>query len=246
MLFFVLLISLISIININAHNVTTDYDVKGFEAGYDNHLESTGGYQGFDISTLLSSSAASCLLSSGYSFGVVRAYRSSASVDTNACSSLKQMGGFKKADVYLFPAPTSSKSASTQMGEMVSYLNANCQSSWSGRVWLDIEGTQYWLGSSSKNQQWYSSLVESCASHNVACGIYSSSYQWSSIFGSTSYKNPVAGMPLWYAHYENTPNPSFSDFSAFGGWSTPTYKQYKGTTTVCGMGIDENYGPAII
>jgi hypothetical protein len=53
-------------------------------------------------------------------------------------------------------------------------------------------------------------------------------------------------MPLWYAHYENEPNPSFSDFTSFGGWSTPSYKQFKGTTTVCGMGIDENYAPAII
>ena len=75
MLFIILLIALVSIIN--AYNITSyeGYDVKGLEAGYD-QVESTSGYRGFDISTLLSSSAESCLISSGYTFGVVRGYRS--------------------------------------------------------------------------------------------------------------------------------------------------------------------------
>lgn len=30
-------------------------------------------------------------------------------------------------------------------------------------------------------------------------------------------------MPLWYAHYDNSP--SFSDYSSFGGWSEPYAKQ---------------------
>ena len=51
--------------------------------------------------------------------------------------------------------PTCSKSAATQMSELVTYLNSNCKSQWSGRVWLDIEGSQYWLGSTSSNQAWY-------------------------------------------------------------------------------------------
>ena len=115
MLIFIFFITLVSIIS--AYNITiySSYDTKGLEAGYDKVLESTGGYIGFDISTLLTSSTASCLLSSGYTYGVVRGYKSSGSVDSNVCGSLKQMGNFKRADVYLFPDPTSSKSASTQM-----------------------------------------------------------------------------------------------------------------------------------
>jgi hypothetical protein len=34
-----------------------------------------------------------------------------------------------------------------------------------------------------------------------------------------------------YAHYDN--NPSFSDFSSFGGWSSPHAKQYAGDVTAC-------------
>jgi hypothetical protein len=51
--------------------------------------------------------------------------------------------------------PTCSKSAATQMSELVNYLNSNCKTAWSGRVWLDIEGSQYWLGSYTNNQNWY-------------------------------------------------------------------------------------------
>eukprot|EP00981_Chlorochromonas_danica_P014841 scaffold9067_cov169-Ochromonas_danica.AAC.2 len=71
------------------------------------------------------------------------------------------------------------------MSELISYLNANCKSAWSGRVWLDIEGTAYWYSSTTTNQEWYKSLVDSCSTYGVACGVYSSYYQWSSLFGST-------------------------------------------------------------
>jgi hypothetical protein len=41
------------------------------------------------------------------------------------------------------------------MNSLVSYLKSNCASAWSGRVWLDIEGSQYWMSSTSSNQAWY-------------------------------------------------------------------------------------------
>lgn len=200
---------------------------------------SSGNY-GVDISSTLSSSTASCLKSAGISFIIPRGYRSSGSVDPNVCTSLNaaKNAGISRRDVYLFPCPTCSKSAATQMSELVSYLNSNCKSAWSGRVWLDIEGTQYWLGSSSSNQNWYKQLVQSCSTSGVSCGVYSSSSQWSAIFGSTSFTYGN-NLPLWYAHYDN--KASFSDFSSFGGWSSPHAKQYEGDVTQCSMGVDKNY-----
>lgn len=128
---------------------------------------------------------------------------------------------------------------SGQVTSLVNYLNSNCKSYWSGRIWLDIEGSQYWMGSSSSNQAFYKSLKDACSSH-ARCGIYSSYYQWEDIFGSTSF---VYGndLPLWYAHYDG--NPSFSDFSAFGGWSKPFIKQYNGDLTKCSTSVDVNYSP---
>ena len=55
----------------------------------------------------------------------------------------------------LLTGPTCSSSANSQMADLVSYLKSNCASAWSGRVWLDIEGTQYWLGNTASNQAWY-------------------------------------------------------------------------------------------
>jgi GH25 family lysozyme M1 (1,4-beta-N-acetylmuramidase) len=124
------------------------------------------------------------------------------------------------------------------MSTMISGLKS-C-SAWSGRVWLDIEGSQYWLGSSDSNRQWYQDLVDACKSKAHSCGVYSSASQWSAIFGSGSYAYG-SNLPLWYAHYDG--NPSFSDFSSFGGWSSPHVKQYKGDVSDCSMGIDENYSP---
>jgi hypothetical protein len=43
------------------------------------------------------------------------------------------------------------------------------------------------------------------------------------------------------AHYDN--NPSFSDFSPFGGWNQPAIKQYVGDAVVCGAGVDKNWYP---
>lgn len=203
---------------------------------------SSGEEYGFDISTTVSSSSASCFVSSGMSFVVPRAYKSSCSVDTQACTSIinAKNAGIKRADVYLFPSPTCSKSADAQMKELLNYMNG-CKSEWSGRVWLDIEGTQYWLGSTDKNRAWYQDLVAACDDNGVTCGVYASSSQWSAIFGSTSYCYG-SELPLWYAHYDN--NPSFSDYKEFGCWKNPHVKQYAGDVSSCSMGVDKNYSPA--
>ena len=95
--------------------------------------------------------------------------------------------GFKTRDTYLFPCPTCSASASSQVNQLISYLNSNCKSQWSGRIWLDIEGTSYWSSSTSTNQAWYKQLKDACTSSGARCGVYSSASQWSSIFGSSSW-----------------------------------------------------------
>ena len=163
-------------------------------------------------------------------------------MDSNVCTSIKNAAaaGIAKRDAYLFPSPTCSKSASDQMGELLNYLKANCGGKWSGRIWLDVEGAQYWLGDYAANKNWYQSLVDSCKNYGVECGVYATKYQWQDIFGSSSYCYGN-NLPLWYAHYDN--NPSFSDYSSFGCWSSPYAKQYVGDATMCSMGVDKNYSP---
>jgi len=197
----ILSITLITIITINNNN-TILLLVPGYCVGPSDlqccvsESPSSGTY-GIDISVALTSSGATCLASSN-SFIIPRGYQSLGKVDPNVCNNLKTAynAGIKTRDVYLFPCPTCGN-PSGQVTTLVNYLNSNCKSYWSGRIWLDIEGSQYWLGSSSSNQAFYKSLKDSCSS-NARCGIYSSYYQWEDIFGSTSF---VYGndLPLWYA-----------------------------------------------
>lgn len=55
---------------------------------------------------------------------------------------------------------------------------------------------------------------------------------WTRILGSPTACQRFTDKPLWYPHYDGAQ--SFDDFTPFGGWTVPTYKQYQGTTTICG------------
>jgi len=222
-------------------------EAKGMTAGSFNVTISdievkASAVKGVDVSTLISTSSASCFVGNGISSVTPRGYRSSGTLDPNICSSLTDayQSGVKYRDTYLFPCPTCSKSAEAQVQELLNFINANCKTSFSGRVWLDIEGTQYWKGDTNANRVWYQSLVDACKKYADSCGIYTSKVQWDGIMGSSSYEYG-SNLPLWYAHYDGKPD--FSDFTAFGGWSTPYAKQYQGTTTFCSMGVDLNYIP---
>jgi len=78
--------------------------------------------------------------------------------------------------------------------------------------------------------------VQEVQRHGRNPGIYANWNSWSEIMcDSTEFAN----LPIWYPHYDN--DASFSDFQAFGGWSKPNIKQFKGTTAFCGTSIDVNY-----
>jgi len=200
---------------------------------------------GIDLYPLVAVDGYRCLLQQGYSFVVPRGYRSLGKVDDNVCANLEnaRAAGVQKRDVYIFPCTTCELSATRQMKDMVDHINANCREAWSGRVWLDIEGAmgEYWLETAEENMRWYEELADSCRLLGLDCGVYTNKNNWLHIFGTTEY---VYGndMPLWYAHYDN--DPSFQDFSTFGGWTAPYAKQYAGLVPVCGYDVDTNYATA--
>eukprot|EP00605_Chrysophyceae_sp_TOSAG23-4_P001314 GSChrysophyteH1.ASY1.ANO1.1429.1 assembled CDS len=198
-----------------------------------------GGDQGVDISQPLSGSTANCFASNGISYVIPRGYCSYGAVDSAVCGSLQaaQNAGISKREVYMFPCPTCGD-AGAQMSQLTNAL-AGCGSAFTGRIWLDIEGSQYWLGSASENQKWYQNLVDACNNSGYNCGVYSSYYQWQGIFGTIDYAYG-SYLPLWYAHYDGSSN--FNDFQSFGHWSSPTMKQYQGDQSLCGMGVDLDYG----
>lgn len=201
--------------------------------------------KGVDVSQPLDANTASCLINQGYgSIAIARAFKSGGSVDTNFCGTISNAvsAGYQNVAVYLFPC-TKCGPAADQVNTLVSALNG-CSAAQGSlfKIWLDVEGTQYWLGDYSKNQQWYKDLVDACKSTNYKCGVYSSANNWQTLFGTTSF---VYGndLPMWYAHYDN--DPSFDDYPkySYGGWTQPWAKQYAGDANVCSFGVDLNYVP---
>ena len=110
-------------------------------AQVENPVSNSG--KGFDISQPMSTSTATCMKNAGYTTMIARAWCSYGAVDTAACTSLNsaKAAGILNRDVYFFPCPTCSASASSQLNSMVNYLHNNCSASWSGMIWLDVEGS---------------------------------------------------------------------------------------------------------
>eukprot|EP01094_Clydonella_sp_ATCC50884_P005210 TRINITY_DN14179_c0_g1_i1.p2 TRINITY_DN14179_c0_g1~~TRINITY_DN14179_c0_g1_i1.p2 ORF type:complete len:233 (-),score=78.97 TRINITY_DN14179_c0_g1_i1:104-775(-) len=200
---------------------------------------------GFDLSYFqgqVSQSDFSCLKSNGYEFGIIQATAGTGGFNPYLGAVMKNAhaAGISNVDVYVFPDtkqdPSSSMTTLYNQMKSAGALSKNM-------IWFDIEGSQYWSSSCSSNQQWLHTAINTMNSLYNGCGvsggcsaIYSSSSQWSPIMcGDTSFSK----YQLWYAHYDN--NPSFSDFTPFGGWSHPSIKQYAGTTSICGTSIDKDY-----
>ena len=194
--------------------------------------------QGVDVSQLQSVSSFSCLLSNGYTFVIPRCYTSVGSPDPNVASTVAnaRAAGISNVGVYMFPCPTCSASPQSQVQQAVNNLNDNGVQY--NVFWLDIEGPQYW-SSVSYNQQFFAGLISELQALGITIGVYTSASQWNPIMGGSTAGSPF---PLWYAHYDN--NPSFSDFSPFGGWTKPSLKQYNGDLSICGAGVDVNWGPS--
>lgn len=106
-----------------------------------------------------------------------------------------------------------------------------------GQIWLDIEGPgTYWSSSQTANRAFFEDLVSGLKSQGVNIGIYTSASQWVPIMGSYS---GGSSFPLWYAHYDG--EQSFGDFTSFGGWTKPNMKQYAGSVSICGIGVDKDW-----
>jgi GH25 family lysozyme M1 (1,4-beta-N-acetylmuramidase) len=84
-------------------------------------------------------------------------------------------------------------------------------------------------------------LVTAVEARGRAVGIYASAYMWNQIVGSKESCSIFTSYPLWYAHYDGNLNFDDWETNKFGGWTTPTLKQYAGDSILCGFGIDLSY-----
>ncbi|KAF7727446.1 hypothetical protein EC973_007515 [Apophysomyces ossiformis] len=202
---------------------------------------------GVDVSSLTSQSSFQCVKDYGYTRAIVRCYieaygqNPGGAIDSNCYQNyVNAKNAGLEVDIYMFPCTGRStcKSPATQVQEIINYVGAH--SMIVGRLWLDVEvdsSANNWPSTTS-NRNTLVAFKNSLNSSGWKWGIYSSYYQWQSITGSVSY-NLASNVPLWYAHYDE--NLSFSDFSPFGGWSTPSIKQYVGDASFCSASFDKNF-----
>jgi len=194
-------------------------------------------FYGVDVSQPYGTDAFACLKALNLRFAIIRCYESVGQVDPACAGSVASAhaGGVDSVHAYMFPCPTCGN-ARGQVTDLLNYWIANNVDV--QRLWFDIEGTQYWMGQGD-NQQFYRELIDACAGLGLVCGVYSSASQWNPIFGGGfSYG---ANLPLWYADYDG--EPSFDDFSGFGGWGAPTIKQFTDQGSKCGVSYDISWSP---
>jgi len=188
---------------------------------------------GVDVSIPTSVSDFQCMKGKGITYAIVRCFRSNGQPDPDCQSTVNNANsaGMSRVDIYMFPCPKCSATGAQQVQATVNNIKAGTYTA----LWFDIEGPQYW-GSTSSNVAFFSSMANEASSLGLTTGVYTSASQWQPIMGSSTVGS---SQPLWYAHYDG--KPSFSDFTPFNGWTTPTMKQYAGDVTVCGIDLDSDY-----
>jgi len=200
--------------------------------------------KGVDISVCATITLAElqCMVNSGYDSIVIQAWRGGLGLVSRigTCVDMAYQAGFTYVDVYIYLCPEcSGNNPPTDMANTMAALALRVN-----YYWLDIEGCGGGCWTNPSNDvAFLHSAVSAFQAKGLPVGIYSSLGSWE-VMGSTTAFNTL---PLWYAHFDGTP--SFADsgsFATFGGWtSTPLFKQYVGDTTLCGVGVDLDYAPAL-
>ncbi|KAL4463517.1 hypothetical protein ABPG72_014920 [Tetrahymena utriculariae] len=209
-------------------------------------INSANAVIGVDVSDPIDEDTFNCLIDNyGIEFVISRGYESIGQVDYDAIdTNLNARSAGLITDVYLFPclAIDPSQIASDFVSSMVDGNGNDVY----GTVWIDIEynpsSTCGWSSDINQNCNFLNNLVSSLQSYGKLVGIYSSQYQWSSIFADQDNCPYFTSLPVWYAHYDGSA--SFDDWYngySFGGWSDPSIKQYDGNETGCGAGVDFNF-----
>jgi len=190
---------------------------------------------GVDLSAGFSEANFACIKNSGRSFAVIRGYQSTGRVDPNVVASVRnaRAAGIPYVDVYIFPCVSCGNPAG-QMDALIAALGTENY----GMIWLDIERLA-WPANQVSNRDFISGLITAGKAKGKNIGVYTNYNNWESIVG-LSWAG-AASLPLWYAHYDNSP--SFSDFVPFGGWTKPAIKQYAGDAVECGVSVDLNWYP---
>ena len=206
--------------------------------------------KGLDIYQPGNSSTFTCIYSYGYSTVFVRAYKPdlSGSVDYNAVQSIKYASNARLGvEVYMTPAPKSSKTAATQVDEA---LNALANGGITVRtLWLQVTSPVNWNSAQATNNNFILAAASRIRARGVRPGVYTSTYDWQQITNNA--KNTGSDVLLWYWHVNGQgvsgeTSADFSDFRGFGNWNTTSsvlVKQFGQNEPICGLTVNRDVYP---
>jgi len=192
---------------------------------------------GVDVSSPVYIDTWKCLKSNGYDYAIIRCWQSNGVPDPNCPHTIYNAwdGGMSHVDAYIFPC-FSCGNPRGQVQQTINYLNSyNCKY---GMLWFDIEAPQLWSSDLNANVNFLSEMMSEAVNNGKRIGIYASQYEWTSIMGNW---DGARFYPLWYPHYDGSP--SYSDFVPFGGWTSPSMKQFAGDSWICNVEVDQNWYP---
>ncbi len=222
------------------------------------------GRTGVDLSVATTQSTWDCLAKDyNVTYSIIRVYRNTGLVDTNAATTIKNVAaaGINDIGAYMFPCmPTSSYSLShnitcpspeEQVFAVVDNLFKNdisiqrtnskhLQKVVVNRIWLDIEDevpAKYYDANVVNNQDFLANMVKELNRLRIPIGIYTTKTYWQSIMGNI---NGYGALPLWYPRYDNVDSLEF--FAPFADFTKVDIKQTAGDSGRCGISqVDNDY-----
>jgi hypothetical protein len=219
------------------------------------------GLMGFDYgksSTLLSSDF-DCMVDNGYSFFIQRGFVTwqtqhhgiENSVDPNVCVHLHEANraGLDVQGVYVQPWPRYGVNYGTAVTSLKRHLLNNCGTYADVPVYLSVMDNDHigygWRDSYEVNRHWIEGFLTTCKEYFQSCGVLSTRAVWTTLFHTSTYTNSSVfdGVSVWYSDDGSKPN--FKDFReedvSFGGWSTPSMKQFERQNDVCGFVVGSDW-----
>jgi len=201
-----------------------------------------------DVNTPLSVDTFSCAKNASYSVAFVQVYspESGGQADSNARDNIYNALKAKLGvEIYVQPNVSfaTAKTAAQQFDATKKNLQDNRISF--GTVWLVVTHPTSWSNNTQTNIDFINNFLARARAAKHYVGIYTSWYDWYIITNQYTKVQSNGTVMLWYWNALGIGSTAvstrdFTDFRQFGGWLSPTVKQFGIVEQLCGVTVNRN------
>jgi len=212
-----------------------------------NHTKEFSGSYGIDISgqtcdgaSWISATQFPCFRSAGKSFALIQTMEGGYGYTTSIkyCASQAAAAGLS-VSLYAFMCPNCNGNTPAYNVALGIANRLTSEGVAFDYIYVDVEQCSGCWNGAAENVAFLQDVVRGFTDGGAKVAIYSSAYEWGLVCGSDS---SLSNLPLWYPHYDGVA--AFSDFAAFGGWTSPVMKQYSDHSDAgCFDNVDVNWQP---